>query len=906
MVTFRMILFTLLLEAVHCQPRQPAIPTLQLKDKQQTLPLNPSWHDNILVVSTLSGSLYAQSSITGQLLWTLKEDPVIKMPIEITAKTNSYFLPDPKDGSLYAVTKDIVGIKKLPFTIPELVSAAPCRTNDGMLYSGSKKDIWIAVDPKTGHKLHTVTMDGAQKVCPSTNDNIIYIGRTEYTVAMFDAKNGMKRWNVTFMDYSSHIAPDAADYDLRHFAGSSKGLAVTLDGKSGEILWYNNYDSPVVAMYTLSQDGFRKVPFTSFAPETLNHLTGQLSATSWKNRFMDHRKQQEFYRTLYVGEYEHGLFALDSYVDEDTVTVAPRNKVRLIEGPPSFEQENQTGNAYYPNMQGSTSESTSQNTAVLIMGYHEVPEESWRRMYPALRLTGEKRLIIPSVNNNLPSKKTNSTKTELKASGSNNEMKSFTFDGTQILFTLLIALAGMAIFIIIYIPRKTEQSLKKFLLQQQQQASLFQNTGSESSENHSQSDSNSNNIGTNNYSDALSDGIIYIGKIGFFPDQILGHGCEGTIVFKGKFDNRDVAVKRLLPGCFSLADREVELLRESDQHPNVVRYFCTETDSQFRYIALELCIATLEDFVEEKISFVKDLDPLLLLHQAMAGIAYLHTLDIVHRDIKPHNVLISSCGKKEMHAMISDFGLCKKLAPDRGSSSRSSGVTGTDGWIAPELVAASDSQKTTCAVDIFSAGCVMYYVKSKGKHPFGISLKRQANIMAGYYCLSEMADEKYFLGRSLIQKMISFDPKERPTAKDILKHPFFWKPDQQLRFFQDVSDRTDKEKAETCEVVQRLEIGSDLIIKDDWKKHITKELQEDLRKFRTYNGKSVRDLLRAMRNKKHHYRELPEAVQQSLGSIPSGFVEYFTSRFPRLLLHTYESAQCCSTENTLSQYYDNT
>ena len=43
---------------------------------------------------------------------------------------------------------------------------------------GSKKDIWIAVDPKTGIKLHTVTMDGTQKVCPSTNDNIIYIGRT--------------------------------------------------------------------------------------------------------------------------------------------------------------------------------------------------------------------------------------------------------------------------------------------------------------------------------------------------------------------------------------------------------------------------------------------------------------------------------------------------------------------------------------------------------------------------------------------------------------------------------------------------------------------------------------------------------------------------------------------------------
>ena len=44
---------------------------------------------------------------------------------------------------------------------------------------------------------------------------------------------------------------------------------------------------------------------------------------------------------------------------------------------------------------------------------------------------------------------------------------------------------------------------------------------------------------------------------------------------RGKFDGRDVAVKRLLPECFNFADREVELLRESDQHPNVIRYYCT-------------------------------------------------------------------------------------------------------------------------------------------------------------------------------------------------------------------------------------------------------------------------------------------------------------------------------------------
>jgi serine/threonine protein kinase len=66
------------------------------------------------------------------------------------------------------------------------------------------------------------------------------------------------------------------------------------------------------------------------------------------------------------------------------------------------------------------------------------------------------------------------------------------------------------------------------------------------------------------------------------------------LLSRGEFDGRGVAVKRLLPDCFTVADREVSLLRESDAHPNVIRYFCMEQDQQFRYIALELCSATLQ------------------------------------------------------------------------------------------------------------------------------------------------------------------------------------------------------------------------------------------------------------------------------------------------------------------------
>lgn len=102
---------------------------------------------------------------------------------------------------------------------------------------------------------------------------------------------------------------------------------------------------------------------------------------------------------------------------------------------------------------------------------------------------------------------------------------------------------------------------------------------------------------------------------------------EFVSLFRGEFDGRAVAVKRLLPECFTFADREVTLLRESDAHANVVRYFCTEHDRMFRYIALELAEATLQDYVagnynRKKIS-VKD-----ILYQATSGLAHLHFLDI--------------------------------------------------------------------------------------------------------------------------------------------------------------------------------------------------------------------------------------------------------------------------------------
>jgi len=77
------------------------------------------------------------------------------------------------------------------------------------------------------------------------------------------------------------------------------------------------------------------------------------------------------------------------------------------------------------------------------------------------------------------------------------------------------------------------------------------------------------------------------------------------------------------------------------------------------------------------------------------------------------------------------------------------------------------------------------------------------------------------------------------------------------------------------------------VLGPDWFKKLDKVFVDNLGKYHKYNGTKMLDLLRALRNKKHHYQDLPPNVKAALGDLPEGFLQYFTTRFPKLILHTY-------------------
>nr|XP_046227747.1 serine/threonine-protein kinase/endoribonuclease IRE1 isoform X3 [Scatophagus argus] len=881
---------------------------------------------------------------------------------------------------------------KLPFTIPELVQSAPCRSSDGILYTGKKQDVWFVVDPETGEKQTSLTTSSSESICPNTP--LLYIGRTEYMVTMFDTKTQELRWNATYNDYSAPPYDDKQDYKMAHLVSSGDGLVVTVDRESGDVLWSQNYGSPVIGVYLYSGDSLRHAPHLSLAMETLRFLTFSSasdqadthSTLKWSYQFVKEQAsaQTQLVPTLYVGKLDSHFYASTSLVHHG-VSLVPRGlTLARIEGPVTAgvtvrergacETTPSTDVRYPP---GSTN---SQKNHWLLIGHHELPPVAHTTMlrdFPG-RLQRSGDAVIPPrppASPATPASHYHQHYFEMFAgSHSDDNANRGGADGrtsghtqrpaavlpvymTQDRLTLVVVtllLGGWLAFALTFpvvsraalqlkAQRQLEEAFETRLqrMQTNTQNNVQTNTPSNtptnlqtapvSSDATASTDTNRSSNSQRASADPPpsphphssgasdddvngSDGLkpaaegspeeVLVGKISFTPSEVLGHGTAGTFVFRGKFDGRHVAVKRILPECFEVAEREVQLLRASDMHPNVIRYFCTERDRLFTYIAIELCAATLQQYVEDPARF-PGLNPISLLEQTMCGLSHLHSLNIVHRDLKPRNILLSGPGALgRVRALISDFGLCKKIPDGRCSFSLRSGIPGTEGWIAPEVLRDTPGNKPTAAVDVFSAGCVFYFVISRGQHPFGDALRRQVNILSGEYSLSHFIEDTHddVIARDLIEQMIDAEAESRPSTACVLKHPFFWIPEKQLLFFQDVSDRIEKEPADSP-IVVRLETAGRAVVRTNWRMHISVPLQTDLRRFRTYKGNSVRDLLRAMRNKKHHYHELPPEVQETLGELPEGFVSYFTSRFPRLLMHTHAALHVCSHERLFHPYY---
>ena len=220
-------------------------------------------------------------------------------------------------------------------------------------------------------------------------------------------------------------------------------------------------------------------------------------------------------------------------------------------------------------------------------------------------------------------------------------------------------------------------------------------------------------------------------------------------------------------------------------------------------------------------------------------------------------------------------------------------------------------------MDAFGLGCLTHYCLTGGGHPFGARYERDANVARGVDPELEKLERVSREAADLVRALTKPDPADRPTAAEALAHPLWWSDAAKLKFLCDVSDRVEMEDREAGGflLLRELErgalsprgprgVGGIGIAEASWAGRLPPSLLQNLGKYRSYKGDEVRDLLRVIRNKSNHFRELPRAVRDEVGAPPEGFFRYFDEKFPRLLMHAYAFVkENCAHEPAFRAYF---
>jgi len=199
-------------------------------------------------------------------------------------------------------------------------------------------------------------------------------------------------------------------------------------------------------------------------------------------------------------------------------------------------------------------------------------------------------------------------------------------------------------------------------------------------------------------------------------------------------------------------------------HPNIVNYHETYDDSKQLYLVMEFVEGRelLEIFTEDSRGKLGEKEVAGYMEQLLKALNHCHANGVVHRDVKPANIMITNSGSLR----LLDFGL-SKIQESKSLKTRA----GTPLFMAPEVLAG----KYGAEADIWSVG-VMLYVLVSGHYPFEATRAAELwpLIKEGRWSFNQSAFDKVSpMCKDLIEKLLVVDVKKRLTGQRALEHPWF-------------------------------------------------------------------------------------------------------------------------------------
>ncbi|CAH8448432.1 unnamed protein product [Heterobilharzia americana] len=278
----------------------------------------------------------------------------------------------------------------------------------------------------------------------------------------------------------------------------------------------------------------------------------------------------------------------------------------------------------------------------------------------------------------------------------------------------------------------------------------------------------------------------------------IGEGTYGK-VYKAR--NREtheiVALKRVRlenddEGIPSSAFREICLLKEL-KHKNIVRLFDVLLSDSRLTIVFEYCDQDLKKYFDSCNGEIDQNTVKLFMFQLLRGLQFCHSHNVLHRDLKPQNLLINDNGELK----LGDFGLARAY----GIPVRQYSAEVVTLWYRPPDVLLGAKLYTT-SIDMWSAGCIFAEMSNAGRplfpgydvddqlqrifkllgtptestwpsvvelpdyEPFSVIYPRTMN-------WHQVVPKMSFRGRDLLQQLVVCNPADRMSADQALKHPYF-------------------------------------------------------------------------------------------------------------------------------------
>ena len=249
--------------------------------------------------------------------------------------------------------------------------------------------------------------------------------------------------------------------------------------------------------------------------------------------------------------------------------------------------------------------------------------------------------------------------------------------------------------------------------------------------------------------------------------QVLGHGGMATVELAHDLElDRPVAIKRLAANLATNDEFKQRFVREARlaarlSHPNIVAVYDVGEDDGLPFIVMEYVDGeTLADLLHRRGRLEPD-EAVALALQACAGLETAHEAGLVHRDVKPQNLLVTPGGTVK----IADFGIARSL--DGTQLTQAGTVLGTAGYLAPEQAA---GETVTAAADVYALGAVLYELLT-GRPPYVAdslaelaARQREGTIVP----VRELAPEVPAAIEDAVMHALARDPEYRPPSAEAL------------------------------------------------------------------------------------------------------------------------------------------